>query len=751
MKLTTALKSKLTEFDIRSILVNCLNIPLKYCREILLNFDKTKTLIDWKFENSDYSERYNKLINMLGNELPAKTKLSEQAYEIYKKLINVTEYDSTEITKFNFFIKQLEDFEKVFGSLFAEHKEDIIIQIENSIISENPYSVLDIKQNNIIIATPQKIIDNQIRTKYQFWLDISNNEWVKADTGPLYNAWVFQKGWNKEEYTINDNIELGKEKTARILRKLALCAEEHIYAYSSLFDGNGVENFGGIEKHIIIKTKEEQAKTLQSKIFTITPRDDQKPVLEYKSGQMAISAVPGAGKTTILLALIIKMLDSGINPQNIFVMTYMESAARNFRERIKSIKQDTAELPYISTIHGLALRILKENSNFERLGLVPNFDICDDTQRNRIIREVVQRVKVSEKDLFDFTQGLSVLKIGRGSFDNMKKPSQKLKNFKLFYEEYQKILITNNLIDYDDILIMAVRLLEENPDIREYYQNICNYIIEDEAQDSSAIQQRLINLLGGKHKNIIRCGDVNQAITTTFTNADVNGFREFIEISKNVRMNCSQRCTEDIWRFANKIILESEKKEETKNAFYHILMEPVTGKNPISENALHMEILDTEQEERIYILKEIKNTLRKNPKQTIGILVRNNKQVTEWTNYINNSGLKCITRSECLEQKVIFRTIYAILKIILSPFDNETIADSYKTLSESGLYRIGFENTIRKAKQPFTETEPDDAGGLAQFLWDINYWINLPHYTVNELAIKIGLFYYSGEIEKSNI
>ena len=71
----------------------------------------------------------------------------------------------------------------------------------------------------MIISTPQKIIDNEIQTKYQFWLDISSSEWIKNDIGPLYNAWVFQKDWEKDEYTVEDDIELSREKNARVLRK----------------------------------------------------------------------------------------------------------------------------------------------------------------------------------------------------------------------------------------------------------------------------------------------------------------------------------------------------------------------------------------------------------------------------------------------------------------------------------------------------------------------------------------------------
>ena len=752
LKLNTRLKDKLTEFDIRPLLTDILQIPLKYCKEILENFDKSKTLAPYEFDNEEFTKKYEKLLHIITNILPSNEKLSEQVYEIYSGLFEFKEINPQELTKFNFFIKELQDFENVFSEDFLNHKEDILTQIENSIIAENPYSTLEISENDLIISTPQKLIDNQIRTKYQIWFDTSSNEWIKSDTGPLYNAWVFQKGWEKDEYTIEDNITLSREKTARILRKLTLCADENIFTYSSLFDSNGVENFGGIEEYILVNQKE-QEELAQKTSFKIIPRPDQQPVLEYSGGRMAISAVPGAGKTTILLALIIKLLDRGVSPDNIFVMTYMESAARNFRERIKSIKENSTQLPYISTIHGLALRIIKENNNFERLGLSSDFDICDDTQKTKITKEAVKNLKLTKDEFEEFIRGISVFKIGQGDFKNLDKSNQKLIKFKLFFENYQGILRENNLIDYDDILLNAVKLLEGNEDIRDYYQNICGYIIEDEAQDSSSIQQKLINILSGRHNNLIRCGDINQAITTTFSNADVKGFRRFIETSRPVSMNCSQRCTKDVWELANKIVQNAEKDTPTKDAFYPIMMHPVEGKNPDEKNAVISKIFEKPTEEQIYILKEIKNILNKNPKATIGILLRYNTQVNLWANFINNSGLKSITRSESLEQKSIFRVIFAVLKMILNPFDNENIACGYEILSEPGFYQQKYANEIRKFETPFVQTDYDKLQNpsLEQFLWDLNYWLGLSHLTPDEIAIKIGLYYFNGEIEKSNV
>ena len=512
--------------------------------------------------------------------------------------------------------------------------------------------------------------------------------------------------------------------------------------------------------------------------------------MDYKSGQMAISAVPGAGKTTILLALILKLLENGAQAENIFVLTYMESAARNFRERIKSVREDSAQLPNISTIHGLALRILKENGNFERLGLSSDFEICDDTQRSRIVKEIATKMKLKKTETDEFDRAVSVFKIGGGIFkplppnpspargegrsdeistnstktrvvtpiqsEEIQTPATlnpKVKKFQLFYEDYQTALKSSNLIDYDDMLISSVRLLEENPDILAHYQNICHFVIEDEAQDSSAIQQKLINLLSAKYKNLIRCGDINQAITTTFSNADVEGFRKFIQTSNNVSMNCSQRCTKDVWTLANDLVTFAEEHDEMKNAFFKIFMQPVEGRNPVSENAVTPKIFDSTLEEKNYILSVIKNTLKKDPKATVGILLRNNFQVVQWMDFINNSGLKTITRSECLEQKTIFRVIFAVLSMILNPFDNNIVADNYEILAESGFYKQRLGTEIRKYENPFISLNCDDINNihLEQFYWDMTYWLSFPQLAADELAIKIGLHYFSNEIEKSNV
>ena len=733
---------EISEMELRVILSDYVGLPLKYCEKILKTYSLTKRL---PREVDFYNEKYQIFITAFEEIKNKDIKLSTKIYEMFSRVVSFIQEDK--INKFTFFIKQLKDFEKVLGEHVVKNRVvEIINQIENSIIAENPNSVLEINENDLVIATPQKIIDNKISSKYQFWLDISHSLWVKNDVGPLFNSWVFQADWTKDEYTLEDDLFLFAQKNARVLRKLLLLCQKQTYALSSLFDPTGAENLGGIEEFLI---SEEKNNSEEIPVFKILPREDQKPVLDYKSGSMAISAVPGAGKTTILLALIMKLLDKGVKPSNIFVLTYMESAARNFRERIKNMSPDSNQLPNISTIHGLALRIIKDNSNYERLGLDSDFEICDDTQRMRIIKSIEGKFLKGELDEFD--RAISVMKLQQGNIDT---PStdKKIEKFKSFYKQYQHKLDESDLIDYDDILLLSVKLLEENPDILEYYQEICEYIIEDEAQDSSNIQQRLINLLTGKHKNLIRCGDINQAITTTFSNADVEGFRRFIQTADTlVEMNHSQRCTQEVMDLANKTVLWGESM--LPKAFFKSIMQGVDGKNPVCENAVVSKIFDRAFEEKNFILREIKNILTKNKDATIGILLRSNYQVVNWSNFVNDAGFKSITRTESLGQKAVFNTIFSILKFLQKPFDNEAVVSVYETLSELGFYKQRMSLEIRNTKGAFIAQNGDELAStdLTQFLWDMQYWLNSSTLPLEELVIRIGLYYYTSEIEKSNV
>ena len=749
--LNLSLEREVDALAVRDVLNGMLKIPVKYCLPVVAHFKQTGMVKEFELGSSLYNEALKKLVQTLDFIKSKEMPLSDKIFEIYKSLINPAFDELHQLEKLNFFIKQIQDFETV----FAQQKNSpafqaaILTQTENSIISENPSFSPEIEEKSIVVATAQKIIDFSLKTKYQFWLDISSPLWVKEDFGMLYNSWVFQKSWDKKEFTYDDNLELTAIKTKKQLRKLCLLAE-NIFAYSSLFDTEGNENFGAIDEYITRK----QDNTDEKINFNFTPREDQKPVLEYKKGKMAISAVPGAGKTTILLALIIKLLSRGIKSENIFVVTYMDSAAKNFKERIKKVCPTLEKLPNISTIHGLALRILKENANYVKAGLSEDFEVCDDNERQKILREIMAKMQLPQDDFDKYEKAVSSLKLS----DVDKIPyvkDKELQNFIRFYTVYNNYLKSRNIIDYDDMLCYCVKILEENKDVADYYQNLCRYVIEDEAQDSSFIQQKLLNILSAKYGSLIRCGDINQAITTTFTSADTEGFKQFVQTNPNVSMNHSQRCSKDVYETANRLIDYSKSKDCLKDAFFDIKMHGVAAKNPVVQNGVVLHTFDSYKEENSYIVQQLRNIFSAEPEASVAILVRNNYKIDEYSQFLGNYGYNVINRSDCLGNQAVFALVFALLKFIAHPWRNDAVLKAAQEFKQQRILKLSNDDLecIKELKTPFILQQQEDfsSTALSQLWWDLNYWLENTGLTMEEIVVKIGNYYYNTDVEKSNI
>ncbi len=732
---------KISEYELKNILIKLLKIPFNNCFDILKEYKKEHTLKNFDLNNEKYNYAYTKFLSFINSQRKINSNISIQIKDISENLLK--EFGTNfEREKFNFLLKEAKSFELAFYGKIQNITQDFITQIENSIISENPSETVEIKSGNVILSTPQKIIDFAYKTKYQLWIDISSPEWVKNDTGTLYNAWVLSKDWNKKTFTLEDDIALTNDKTARIIRKLMLCAEKSIMFFSSLYDNSGNENFGGIADFI----ETEQKKHIE---FKIIPRIDQKPVLDYKQGKLGIMAVPGAGKTTILLALIVQMLKQGIKSSNIFVLTYMESAAKNFKEKIKSAMPDTSELPNISTIHGLALRIIKENGNYNKIGLDENFEICDDNAKENIIRGLFYKLKIDDSLYDNYVKCISDIKLACIK-EELHSKYKEIQDFFNFFHIYNQYLKQNNLIDYDDMLCYAVEILEENPDIRFYYQNLCKYVIEDEAQDSTDIQQKLIGILTAKHNNLVRCGDINQAITSTFTNSNPEGFKNFINQNKKIEMVSSQRCSKPVFSLANAFIKEAVK---STNAFYNIQMQG-TDKNPVYEENPQYIGFESENEEKNFIIKKIKEIKTENPNASIAVLLRLNSQVNDYIEFFLSNDIKTTIRTDCPAQKSIYKVIFSLLKIIQNPLNNNNIFDFVLICKQKGIYKIKQNDfdILKSLKTPFVNQNPDEINSeaLLQLFFDIDYHLNNSVVQTDILALNIGLYYAKNAVDKSN-
>jgi len=759
LKLLNNKNLKISPYILRGILAKILkietNLALKITDSYEINSELSGADIFKTLENFIENKEIERFLDL--NNKIKKQKLSEQLFAISSEYIKPVLENKDTIRKINQLLKQIRDFEEIFDKNTNDNptqtqvsNKDLIFQLENTIISENPLNSEIKDEDAVIVSTAQKIIDNSIKSKHTFLLDTTSSNWIKQDIGPLYNAWVFQKSWKKRSFELEDNIKCSLDKTSRIIRKLYLLNDSplkstpdtdaggKIYIYSSIYDFLGAENFKGINHFFMEPAKDDTIIQTEKKEFKIIPRPDQAPVLEYKEGKMAVSAVAGAGKTTIMLALILKLLNEKVPVQNIFVLTFMDSAARNFKERIKSNFPNLIELPHISTIHGLALRILRENNNHTKLNLDVDFEILDEIKRSAIIKEIISSsgLDLAKAELYE--RGISAYKNQKQKNEDKLSPL-----FKRIYETYKVTLLSNNYIDYDDLLSLSLSLLQNDKGVREYYQNLMKFIIEDEAQDSSEIQQELIKILSGGHKNLIRCGDVNQAITTTFSNADVKGFKKFIEENKNVKMNYSNRNATGIIDFANDLIKFGE--NVSKSAFLPIETKPVEGKNTVDPNSVYKNVFEKEKDEKEFILKKIEEINKINPDSSIAILLRSNRGVLDWSNYLAEySTLKFTANSDTLNLNPVFRAVLAVLNFLNNPLNNKTVKSCAKTLFELGFYKSDFEifEFLDKLNSPFILGDNE----YFALFWDLRYFLELWNLPVYETAYRIGEFYFSNTL-----
>lgn len=693
-----------------------------------------------KINTADFLEKINnEKINeflTLAKTLTTKT-LGEQLQTLMFNYIEQKIENQKNILKLNKLAKQIFDFEEVFQNNFTNSA--LIEQLENTIISENPLSEDEIPKNAIIVASPQKLIDSAITCKHLFLVDAQNSNWIKQDIGMLYNSWVFQKSWTGRTFEPKDNVKLTLDRTARILYKLYLSQSEKMHVYSSIYDSLGVENFGGIEAFFDKEKQKEKPK------FNITPRPDQKPVLDYKSGRLAINATAGSGKTTIMLALIMKLLDKSpienLEAKNIFVLTFMDSAARNFKERIKQNFPDLNELPHISTIHGLALKILKENNNYSLVNLNDDFEIIDESKQKEIIGQILAEFEIGYDKIDLYQKAISDFKNEGAQIANAKKSP----SFKIVFKNYQKELSKNNLVDYDDLLMLALKLLKTNGATRKYYQDLAKIIIEDEAQDSSPTQQELISILGAKSGNIIRCGDVNQAITSTFSNSDVVGFKKFIKDNKQVKMNYTQRCATNVINCANEFINYS--KNQAPQAFLDIEMKPVDGINSKIEGEVIKSLFETEIEEKNYIIKQIEKIKQEDKNTSIAILTRSNHAINIWGDFIASHNFAVVKNFDILSNNPVFSTVLAIFNFIFAPNNKKILDESLNTLLKLDKYADESEVLYFAQKNDFLNSQ----GEKYQLWWDLKYFLNKNYISPMELVLEIGNFYFSKNSQSSNV
>lgn len=242
--------------------------------------------------------------------------------------------------------------------------------------------------------------------------------------------------------------------------------------------------------------------------------NQQKAILKTQGAVMVIAGA-GSGKTRVLTNRIAYLIaEKNILESNILAITFTNKAAKEMKERIYNLVGDTSKYIWINTFHSMCVRILRQH--IDLLGYNKNFTILDTSEQKTIIKNIVKELNLSE----DSYQPNNILKIISNSKNSMVSVSEMkaqarfgfMKNVAEIYENYQKYLKKNSVLDFDDLMLKTIVLFEKHSEVLALYQNKFEYIHVDEYQDTNVIQYKLIKMLSEVHKNICVVGDDDQSI-----------------------------------------------------------------------------------------------------------------------------------------------------------------------------------------------------------------------------------------------
>ena len=299
---------------------------------------------------------------------------------------------------------------------------------------------------------------------------------------------------------------------------------------------------------------------------------EQKDAVQTVKGPLLILAGAGSGKTKVLTTRIAYLVRQGVRPKDILAVTFTNKAAKEMKERLGNILgENTVKFMWVGTFHGICGRILRENIdnyNFQSgKKLDKNFSIYDETDSVAVIKQAIKKLNLDDK--------VYQPKLVKSIISNAKNKMQDAYTFATFardfksqkiasiYEEYENSLNNNNAIDFDDMLMLTVKLLEQNAQVREYYYNRFKHILVDEYQDTNLAQYRLVKMLYTNNladvpEELSLCvvGDVDQSIYS-WRGADytiILNFQKDFKNTKVIKLEQNYRSTANILNVANAII-----------------------------------------------------------------------------------------------------------------------------------------------------------------------------------------------------
>lgn len=337
-----------------------------------------------------------------------------------------------------------------------------------------------------------------------------------------------------------------------------------------------------------------------------TLNEQQKEAVFNTEGAVLVLAGAGSGKTRALTHRIAYLVDElGVSPFNIMAITFTNKAAGEMKERVENLVGVGSDAIWVSTFHSSCVKILRRFA--DRLGYDNNFTIYDTDDSKVVMKNVCKKLNIDTKMLKERTilNAISAAKnelIGVSKFRQENQGDFRMAKIVEAYSEYQETLIKNNAMDFDDLLMNAVELFMNNPDVLDNYQKRFRYIMVDEYQDTNTAQFRFINLLSGPKGNICVVGDDDQSIYK-FRGANIRNildFEKYYPDAKVIRLEQNYRSTQNILDAANAVIANNFGRKAKS-----LWTEHDKG------NRIHFRQFDTAYEEAEYVAGDIASKVRK--------------------------------------------------------------------------------------------------------------------------------------------
>jgi DNA helicase-2/ATP-dependent DNA helicase PcrA len=340
-------------------------------------------------------------------------------------------------------------------------------------------------------------------------------------------------------------------------------------------------------------------------------------------GPVLILAGAGSGKTRTIIHRIAYILkEEKAKPWQILALTFTNKAAEEMRSRIKEMDIDGTEDIWMSTFHSMCAKVLRFHANL--MGYDRNYVIYDTTDVKSILKEVLTELNLDEKMyqvsmLIGRISSLKEKGIMPADFEKDSMGDYREEKIASVYKLYQNKLVSNNAMDFDDLLLNTVRLFEAHKEILEYYQNKFKYVLVDEYQDTNPIQFKLTDMLAKGYKNICVCGDDDQSIYA-FRGADIRNILEFEKNypdAKIIKLEQNYRSTPNIIEAANHVICNNDYRKDKKMW---------TDRN--AGDIIEVFELNDERDESNYITNEIRTLVRdgKYDYRDFAVLYRTNAQ-----------------------------------------------------------------------------------------------------------------------------